>query len=51
MSDQASSRIAARHQWPLPRVGEHGLPFGQAFLFIPVEIVDQAALRLRPFTS
>ena len=47
MSDQASSRIAARRtDRQLPRVGEHVLPFGQAFFFIPVEIVDQAVLRL-----
>ena len=35
----------------LPRFRDNILPFGQPFFFIPVEIVDQAVLRLRPVTS
>jgi hypothetical protein len=32
----------AQHRRRLACVGEHGLPFGEPFLFIPVEIVDQS---------
>ena len=33
------------------RPGDNVLPFGQPFFFIPVEIVDQAVLRLRPVAN
>lgn len=41
----------SQDDWQIARPGDHVLPFGQPFFFVPVEIVDQAVLRLRPVTS